>query len=120
MTTTSLTTSTNVAGASVLSGVVSGLNTSALVAAQMASESGPRDALQAQVTTDNTLLASLQKLNTSYAKSSIEGYLTELNKLGEMYSDFAKQTYAPAQAAATKAAETVKSNVSKATAAAAA
>ena len=67
MTTTSLTTSTNVAGASVPSGVVSGLNTSALVAAQMASESGPRDALKAQVTTDNTLLASLQKLNTSYA-----------------------------------------------------
>ena len=59
------------------------------------------------------------ELNTSFAKASIEGYLAELNKLGEMYSDFAKQTYAPAQAAATKAAETVKSNVSKAAAAAA-
>lgn len=60
------------------------------------------------------------ELNTSFAKSSIEGYLAELNKLGEMYSDFAKLTYGPAQAAATKAADTVKANVSKATAAAAA
>ncbi|MGV3552692.1 phasin family protein [Rhizobium sp.] len=60
------------------------------------------------------------ELNTSFAKSSVEGYLAELNKLGEMYSDFAKQTYTPAQAAATKAAETVKSNVAKATAPAAA
>jgi hypothetical protein len=60
------------------------------------------------------------ELNTSFAKSSIEGYLAELNKLGEMYSDIAKQSYAPAQAAATKAAETVKANVAKASAAAAA
>jgi hypothetical protein len=60
------------------------------------------------------------ELNTSFAKSSIEGYLAELNKIGEMYSDIAKQTYAPAQAAATKATETVKANVAKATAAAAA
>ena len=35
------------------------------------------------------------ELNTSFAKSSIEGYLAELNKLGEMYSDIAKQSYAP-------------------------
>lgn len=67
MTTTSLTTATNSAGASVLSGVVSGLNTSALVAAQIASASGPRDALQKQVTTDTTLRTALQTLNASYA-----------------------------------------------------
>jgi flagellar hook-associated protein 2 len=65
--TTALTTATNVAGASVLSGVVSGLNTSALVAAEIEAESAPKEALQAQVTTDNTLLKSLQALNSSYA-----------------------------------------------------
>lgn len=58
------------------------------------------------------------ELNTSFAKSAVEGYLAELNKLGEMYSDIAKQAYVPAQAVATKATEAVKSNVSKAAAAA--
>ena len=53
------------------------------------------------------------ELNTSFAKTAVEGYLAELNKLGEMYSDIAKQTYEPAKAAATKAADAVKSNVSK-------
>lgn len=60
------------------------------------------------------------ELNTSFAKTMIEGYLSELNKLGEMYSDIAKQSYAPAQAAASKATEVVKANVAKASAAAAA
>lgn len=60
------------------------------------------------------------ELNTSFAKNSVEGYLSELNKLGEMYSDIAKQTYVPAEAAVTKAAETVKASASKATAAVAA
>lgn len=59
------------------------------------------------------------ELNTSFAKSAVEGYLAELNKLGEMYSDIAKQTYEPAKAAANKVVETAKSNVSKAAAAAA-
>ena len=31
------------------------------------------------------------ELNTSFAKSAVEGYLAELNKLGEMYSDIARQ-----------------------------
>jgi hypothetical protein len=60
------------------------------------------------------------ELNTSFAKTMIEGYLSELNKLGEMYSDIAKQSYAPAQAAASKTTEVVKANVAKASAAAAA
>lgn len=60
------------------------------------------------------------ELNTSFAKSMVEGYLSELNKLGEMYSDIAKQSYAPAQAGASKATEAVKANVAKASAAAAA
>lgn len=59
------------------------------------------------------------ELNTSFAKTAVEGYLAELNKLGEMYSDIAKQTYEPAKAAATKAADAVKSNASKVAAAAA-
>jgi len=59
------------------------------------------------------------ELNTSFAKTAVEGYLAELNKLGEMYSDIAKQSYEPAKAAATKAAEAVKSNASKVAAAAA-
>ena len=59
------------------------------------------------------------ELNTSFAKTSVEGYLAELNKLGEMYSDIAKQTYEPAKAAATKAADAVKANASKVAAAAA-
>lgn len=59
------------------------------------------------------------ELNTSFARTSVESYLAELNKLGEMYSDFARQAYTPAQAAATKAAETVKANVSKVASAAA-
>ena len=59
------------------------------------------------------------ELNTAFAKTSVEGYLAELNKLGEMYSDIAKETYEPAQAAASKAADAVKSTVSKAAAAAA-
>jgi hypothetical protein len=60
------------------------------------------------------------ELNTSFAKSMVEGYLAELNKLGEMYSDLAKQSYAPAQAIASKAVESVKSSASKAAAVAAA
>ena len=60
------------------------------------------------------------ELNTSFAKSAVEGYLAELNKLGEMYSDIARQAYVPAQSAAARSAEAVKANVSKASAAAAA
>lgn len=59
------------------------------------------------------------ELNASFAKTAVEGYLAELNTLGEMYSDIAKQTYEPAKAAATKAADAVKSSASKVAAAAA-
>jgi hypothetical protein len=53
------------------------------------------------------------QLNTTFAKTAIEGYLAELNKIGELYSDFAKQTYEPAQAAAAKSVEAVKSGAAK-------
>jgi flagellar hook-associated protein 2 len=64
---TSVTTGTNSAGAASVSGLVSGLDTSALIAAQIAQESAPQDALKTQVATDNKLLTALQSLNTSYA-----------------------------------------------------
>jgi flagellar hook-associated protein 2 len=67
VTTSGVSTGTNTAGASTLTGTVSGLDTTALVAAEIASESAPKDALSAQVTKDNTLLTALQTLNTSYA-----------------------------------------------------
>jgi flagellar hook-associated protein 2 len=66
-TVSSVTTGTNSAGASTISGIISGLNTSALVAAEIAAESAPQEALQAQVSTDNTLLTALQTLNATYA-----------------------------------------------------
>jgi hypothetical protein len=59
------------------------------------------------------------ELNTSFARSAVEGYLSELNKLGEMYSDIAKQTYEPAKTAASKVVDTAKSGASKVAAAAA-
>jgi flagellar hook-associated protein 2 len=43
------------------------LNTSALIAAEIAEESAPQAALQKQVATDNTLLTALQTLNATYA-----------------------------------------------------
>jgi hypothetical protein len=59
------------------------------------------------------------ELNTAFAKSAVEGYLAELNKLGELYSDIAKQTYEPAKTVATKAVEAVKTSASKVATAAA-
>jgi flagellar hook-associated protein 2 len=67
MSITSVTTGTNSAGASNVSGIISGLDTSALIAAQIAAESAPQDALKSQVTADNKLLAALQTLNGLYA-----------------------------------------------------
>ncbi|MDQ1573919.1 MAG: flagellar hook-associated protein 2 [Actinomycetota bacterium] len=64
---TPITTGTNSAGSPTISGIISGLNTSALVAAEIQAESAPQQALQAQVATDNTLLTALQSLNASYA-----------------------------------------------------
>lgn len=52
---------------------------------------------------------SVFELQTSYAKSAYEGFVAEATKLGEMYSDIAKNAYKPYQApvaAAVKAAKT--------------
>lgn len=59
------------------------------------------------------------ELQTSYAKSALEGYIAEVTKLGEMYTDLAKDAYKPAENAVAAATEAVKSKVEKATAAAA-
>jgi phasin family protein len=59
------------------------------------------------------------ELQTSFAKSSLEGYMTEISKLGEMYADLAKDAYEPAKAAVATATEVVKAKAEKATTAAA-
>jgi len=58
------------------------------------------------------------ELQTSYAKSAMEGYVAEVSKLGEMYADLAKEAYEPAKAAVATATEVVKSKAEKPTAAA--
>jgi len=59
------------------------------------------------------------ELQTSYAKSALEGYMAEMTKIGEMYADLAKETYEPAKAAVTAATEVVKTKAEKVTTAAA-
>ncbi|MDB5522716.1 MAG: phasin family protein [Rhizobium sp.] len=61
---------------------------------------------------------SVIELQTSYAKAALEGYMTEMSKLGEMYSDLAKEAYKPAEQAVAAATEVVKSKVEKASTAA--
>jgi phasin family protein len=59
------------------------------------------------------------ELQTSYAKTAVEGYMAEMSKLGEMYADLAKEAYEPAKSAVATATEVVKTRAEKATAAAA-
>lgn len=58
------------------------------------------------------------ELQSSYAKSAMEGYVAEMTKLGEMYADLAKEAYEPAKAAVATATEVVKTKAEKAAAAA--
>lgn len=111
MTTTNVTTSTNTAGASVLAGVVSGLNTSALVAAQIAAESGPKDALQTQVTTDNTLLTALQALNTSYAALASQATADAATNAWNVYSTTSSDSSATATTTTDASAGTVSFSI---------
>lgn len=62
---------------------------------------------------------SVIELQTSYAKTALEGYIAEVTKIGEMVSDIAKDAYKPAESAVTAATEVVKSKAEKASAAAA-
>lgn len=58
------------------------------------------------------------EMQTSYAKSALEGYVAEMTKLGEMYADLAKEAYEPAKAAVATATEVVKTRAEKTAAAA--
>lgn len=58
------------------------------------------------------------EMQTSYAKSAMEGYVAEMTKLGEMYADVAKEAYEPAKAAVATATEVVKTRAEKVAAAA--
>jgi hypothetical protein len=53
------------------------------------------------------------ELNTSFAKSVMEGYIAEMTKIGEMYSDLAKSAYAPVKDAAVKTTEVVKASTAR-------
>lgn len=48
------------------------------------------------------------ELQTSYLKSSYEGYIAEATKIGEMYADLAKDTYKPFEAPVAKATAAMK------------
>lgn len=64
-------------------------------------------------------LESVIELQTSYAKTALEGYIAEVTKIGEMVSDLAKDAYKPAESAVAATTEVVKSKAEKASAAAA-
>ena len=59
------------------------------------------------------------ELQTSYAKSAVEGYMAEMTKLGEMYAGLAKEVYEPAKSAVVAATEVAKTKAEKVTTAAA-
>ena len=42
------------------------------------------------------------EVQTDYVKSAYEGFVSEATKLGDMYSDFAKETYKPFESLMTK------------------
>jgi len=51
------------------------------------------------------------ELQTSYLKKSYESYIAEATKIGEMYSDLAKDAYKPYEAPIAKATAAAKSAV---------
>ena len=44
------------------------------------------------------------EIQTEFAKSAYEGFVAQATKMGELYSDLAKETYKPFEAYAAKAA----------------
>jgi|EndMetStandDraft_4_1072995.scaffolds.fasta_scaffold68477_3 phasin family protein len=60
------------------------------------------------------------ELQTSFTKNTLEGYVAEVTKLGEMYADLAKEAYEPAKGAVAATTEVVRAKADKATSAAAA
>lgn len=57
------------------------------------------------------------ELQTNYTKSALEGYMAEMNKLGEMYSDLAKEAYKPVEHVVPATVEIVKTKAEKASSA---
>ncbi|MDH6267937.1 phasin family protein [Rhizobium sp. SG_E_25_P2] len=53
------------------------------------------------------------EIQANYTKSALEGYVAEMTKLGDMYSDLAKEAYKPVEAVVPAAAEVVKSKADK-------
>ena len=53
------------------------------------------------------------EIQSSFAKTLLEGYMAEMTKLGEMYADLAKEAYKPVEAAAATATEVVKTKAEK-------
>ena len=60
------------------------------------------------------------ELQTTFAKTSMDHFITEAGKISDMVEAFAKETYKPYEAQVAKAAAVVKASVEKATEAAAA
>jgi hypothetical protein len=48
------------------------------------------------------------EIQTSYLKTSYEGFVAEATKLGELYSDFAKEAYKPFEGVIAKASSSMK------------
>ncbi|MDO6964026.1 phasin family protein [Rhizobium alvei] len=48
------------------------------------------------------------ELQSSFAKSSMESFIAEMSKIGEMYVDLAKGAFKPVEAAASKVAEAIE------------
>ncbi|MBB1247614.1 MULTISPECIES: phasin family protein [unclassified Rhizobium] len=59
------------------------------------------------------------ELQTNFTKSALEGYVSEMTKLSEMYADLAKDAYKPVENVVPAAAEIVKTKAEKMTSAAA-
>ncbi len=65
-------------------------------------------------------IESAAELQTSFAKSAVEDLVAEVTKIGDMYSNLAKESYKPYEGTVAKAAAAVKATVEKAADAAAA
>jgi phasin family protein len=53
-------------------------------------------------------LETAMQVQSEYLKSSYEGFVAEMTKLGELYADLSKETYKPFETAMAKASAVVK------------
>ena len=59
-------------------------------------------------------IESAAELQASFAKSSVEDLVAEVTKIGDMYSNLAKESYKPYEGTVAKATAAVKATVEKA------